>query len=233
MIFNIIRSEGTVQDKFIQVISFLIAIIMAIVLHEMAHGLVALFNGDRTAKEMGRLTVNPVKHLDWTGVLMFLFVGIGWARPVPINPNNFKKPKLGIITTALAGVMMNFIVSLVSFGVMLAMGAIILKVTNISSFLNVLVLFVYNIAFYGTLINIALIAFNLLPLYPLDGFRVIEVLTPPNNKFVVFMRRYSLYIFIGLIFIGIIPQLDVLSMYVGAVQSLILKLFFAIFGVNL
>jgi Zn-dependent protease len=102
-----------------------------------------------------------------------------------------------------------------------------------SEFLIVVVKFIYYIAFFGTLINLSLIAFNLLPLYPLDGFRVIEALTPPNNKFVVFMRRYSLYIFLGLILLGVIPQIDVLGMYINAVRVAILKLFSLIFGVNI
>ncbi len=233
MIFNILNSTATVQDKFIQAISFIVAIIGAIVLHEIAHGYAALFNGDRTAKEMGRLSLNPAAHIDWSGAIMFLIVGIGWAKPVPINSNNFKKPKAGIITTALAGVFINFVLALISFGLMTGMGALLIKYPTMSSFLLVAVKFLYYIAFFGTLINLSLIAFNLLPLYPLDGFRVVEVVTPPNNKFVVFMRRYSLYIFMGLILLGIIPQLDILGMYINAVRTAILKLFALIFGVNI
>ncbi len=234
MIFSIIRSDATIQDKFMQIISFVVAIVTAIVAHELAHGVAALINGDRTAKEMGRLSINPAAHIDWSGIIMFLIVGIGWAKPVPVNYNNFKKQKLGVITTALAGVLMNFVVGLVSFGVFVGMGAILLNYSGtMAGFFEVIVKFVYFISLFGTLINLALIAFNLLPLFPLDGFRVIEALTPPNNKFVVFMRRYSLYIFIGLIFLGIIPQLDILGMYLGAVRGLILRLFALIFGVNL
>ncbi len=233
MIFNILRSTATIQDKFIQAISFVVAIIGAIVLHEIAHGYAALLNGDRTAKEMGRLTLNPAAHIDWSGAIMFLVVGIGWAKPVPINSNNFKKTKSGIVTTALAGVLINFVLALLSFGLMAGMGALLIKYAAMSAFLVILIKFLYFIAFFGTLINLSLIAFNLLPLYPLDGFRVVEVLTPPNNKFVVFMRRYSLYIFLGLILLGIIPQIDILGMYINAVRNVILKLFALIFGVNI
>jgi len=237
MLYSLIFGNYTLQDKFILVVSYLVTIYFAIVLHEIGHGLVAKWNGDPTAQMMGRLSLNPLKHFEPLGLVMYIFVGIGWAKPVPINPNNFKSTKKGMVTVSLAGVTMNLILSFISFGLYVGMGAIAQKANvDIESFWGILLRFALYIGMFGTVINISLIAFNLLPLYPLDGFRLIECFTTPNNKFVVFMKKYSLYFFIGLILLGFIADftgwpIDVLGMYINWVRSLIIKLYSLILGV--
>ncbi len=237
MIIGILLSNAyNWKDKLIVILAALCAILPAIILHEIAHGLVALLNGDTTAKNMGRLTLNPAKHFSVFGLLMMLIVGLGWAKPVPINPDNFKKRKVGLITTSLAGVLTNLLLSFFSFGMHVAVYTIGAKVGVNSTAAFVFYEFFYYLFLYGTVINISLIAFNLLPIYPLDGFRVVEILTPPNNGYVRFMRKYSLYIFIALIAIGntlgrYYPYCDILGTYIGWVQEGIIKLFSLIVGV--
>lgn len=236
MLYNIIRGNYTIQDKFILVVAYLVAIYFAIVLHEISHGYVAHLNGDDTARVNGRLSLNPLRHFEPLGMAMFVLVGMGWARPVPINPVNFRKPKLGLVTVSLAGVVMNFLLSFINFGLYVGMGAILMKVAMDSTVLEIIVKFLYSIGMFGTVINISLMAFNLLPLCPLDGFRLVEVFTKPGNAYVRFMRKYSLYIFILLIGLGFVADFtgwkcDILGMYIGAVQEGITKLYGLILGV--
>ena len=114
--FNILFNQTlSIQDKFIIAVAFLFAMVIAFTMHEYAHGIVAYWNGDNTAKNMGRLTVNPLKHLDVFGTLLLLFVGFGWAKPVPINPNNFEKIRKGVFTVSIAGVTMNLLLAIVNF----------------------------------------------------------------------------------------------------------------------
>ena len=234
MLIHILRSDFSPQDKFIIIVAFLLSAMVAIILHEVAHGYVAKLNGDDTAKMMGRLSLNPAKHFDPLGFLMFAIVGFGWAKPVPINPNNFKNYKKGVITTSLAGVFANLICSFVSFGLLLATVQIGI-VTDVYNTAEVAVviykLFLYYFM-YSAIINISLIAFNIIPVYPLDGFNVLSMITKPNNRVVMFLRRYGYYILLGLLLIGsVFPMFDVIGMYFSSIQGFILNLFTKIFGV--
>ena len=108
-IYRLLTNGGQeiTREGLLNVVAFIPALLMALILHEIAHGLVALWNGDQTAKMYGRLSLNPLKHFDWIGLVMMVLVGFGWAKPVPIDPNNFKKRKLGCITVSIAGVITN------------------------------------------------------------------------------------------------------------------------------
>ncbi len=224
------------------VIAFLIAIIFAIVLHEMAHGWVAYWNGDNTAKMRGRLSLNPLKHIDPIGMLLMLLVGFGWAKPVPIDPRNFRDYKKGMITVSLAGVIANFIMAFLSACFL----AIIVACTkNVD--LNIYVgqeitatqytYFFFSYLFrFGITFNLTLMAFNLLPIYPLDGFRVVETLAKPNNKYVEFMYKYGNFALLGFLLLSsllgqISPYLDIFGMYISAVNNAVSKLFTLMFGV--
>ena len=231
MIFNILYGPGTAREKFLCIVAFLISALFAIMVHEVSHGYVAKLNGDNTAKMMGRLTLNPVKHFDPIGFLMFALVGFGWAKPVPINPNNFKNYKRGIITTSLAGVTSNLLLSFVNFGLLVATQAIAGAAGITNQVGEVFYLLFFYMFLYGTMINISLLAFNLIPVYPLDGFHVLEMITRPNNKVVMFLRRYGYYMLIGVLLIGsVIPGADFIGMYLRWVQSGLLNLFSMIFG---
>lgn len=229
MIYQIFTSNTSMQTKLILILAIALAGYFAIILHEIAHGLVASWQGDNTARQEGRLTLNPMKHLDIAGFLMMLFVGIGWAKPVPVNPYNFRKMKKGIFLTSVAGVATNFILATVSFILLVVCAPLYASGTLLSLFLEQFLL--YSVSF-----NIGLIAFNLLPIYPLDGFRIVESFTRYGNRFCTFMRRYGPYIFIGLLVLGYvadfirIPRLDILGTYMNFVRSLIIKLYYVVLG---
>ncbi len=219
MLFNIFGSNVSMQMKIILVLAIALAGYFAIILHEIAHGLVASWNGDNTARQEGRLTLNPLKHLDIAGFLMMMLVGIGWAKPVPINPYNFRKTRKGIFLTSIAGVATNFIIATICFIIFVLCSSFFASGTLFSEF-------VYNFLRNSISMNIGLIAFNLLPIFPLDGFRIVESFTRYGNRFCTFMRRYGSYIFIGLLVLGYVanflnfPQLDILGTYMDFVRGL-------------
>ena len=217
-------------------IGFVLSAVIAISCHEYAHGFAAYKLGDPTAKVQGRLTLNPVAHFEPIGLVMFVLVGFGFARPVPINPYNFKDYKKGMLITSFAGVIANLILAVIGFGLMIGAGYFYMSTISANNGWTYFHFFFFKFATYLTLLNAVLIAFNLLPIYPLDGFRVVETLTPPNNRFVEFMRRYGAYILIGIVVIGFIferaglPQGDLFGMYLSGVQKGILNLWYKIMG---
>ncbi|MDE7215800.1 MAG: site-2 protease family protein, partial [Clostridia bacterium] len=220
------------------ILAYVIAMLVAIVGHEMAHGFVAYWNGDKTAKFMGRLSLNPIKHLDPMGFGLMLIVGFGWAKPVPIDPRNFKNYKKGMVLTSLAGVTFNFIVAFISALFLAIFSKITENVILDDNALSYFLIFISFLLQLSVTFNIVLMAFNLLPIYPLDGFRVIETLAKPNNKYVNFMYKYGSVVMLAILLISLvlgrfIPQLDILSNYINAVRSALIWLFDKIFGLAL
>ena len=192
------------------VLAFLVALVIALVLHELAHGLVALWNGDYTAKAFGRLTLNPVKHFDLYGFIMLLLVGFGWARPVPVNPNNFKNRKVGAITVSLAGVTTNLLLAFLFALPTVALGKVLVQ---INTALYYLVYFFYVMCSFTVSLNVSFALFNLLPLYPLDGYRLLSCFVDERRDIMRFLRRYSIYIMLALLMI------DVLASYVPIMRN--------------
>jgi len=174
----------------INVILIIMAVIVSIVLHEIAHAYIALKNGDDTAKRMGRLSFNPLVHFEPTGFLMMILLGFGFAKPVPVNINNFKKRRRGIFTVAIAGVSVNIILAFVSVPLFFLFTRLVSQWEGNRVFANFFQFMV--------IINVSLFLFNLLPIFPLDGFRIIESFTKPNNRFVRFMRKRGIFILLGL-----------------------------------
>ena len=168
-----------------------LAIVFVLVPHEFAHALAAHLNGDLTPKMNGRLTLNPVKHFDPVGFVMCALVGFGWARPVPINTANFRRYKLGLFTTAIAGVVTNYIMALIFYPFYLLCDKYLSPGYG-SRFLQDFFWLVYSR-------NLSIAVFNLLPLFPLDGFRVLESLTKPWNRVRQFLQRYGQIILLVLI----------------------------------
>lgn len=218
---------------FLALIAFVIAVMGAIVLHEFGHAIVAYWNGDRTAKLAGRLTLNPIRHADPLGLAMLLIVGIGWAKPVPINPLEFRNYKRGLITTSLAGVTLNLILGLISFGGIAAVQAIYGPVvTSEAAYYSCF--FFQQLFVYGAVINLSLFMFNLIPIYPLDGFRLVETLARPGNRYVEFNYKYGTWLFLGLIVVSTVlgyisPYLDFFRQFV----QLPVRLFGWMFGIPL
>lgn len=182
--------------------AFLLAIIFAMCSHEYAHAKVAYNCGDDTAKLSGRMTLNPLKHIDLLGALSFLLVGFGWANPVPINPRKFKDYRKGIFLTSIAGITTNFIICFFSCGLSILMMFFATMTISNAGELNVwyyILFFIHLVFEYSATVNFSLCLFNLLPIYPLDGFNIMQSLTKGTNKFVLFMRKYGTYILLALL----------------------------------
>lgn len=161
---------------------------MTIVLHELGHGYVALWQGDPTAKEAGRLTLNPLKHIDPIGLVCLYFFKLGWAKPVPINPSRFIHYRKGMLLVSVAGVTVNLILAFLS--------AFMLKIFASNVFVADFFsqLFFYNIAFF---------VFNLLPIPPLDGSRLITTFLPYRYQYVMARyERYSYFLLLALSYSG-------------------------------
>ena len=167
-------------------ILYVIIILISISIHEFAHAKAADVLGDPTPRLSGRLTLNPLAHLDPIGFLMLLIIRIGWAKPVPINPYNFKNPNTGMMIVGLAGPLANFIIAWIL--------AIFLRNVPAPHYLW------YDALTAAIWINLALMVFNLLPIPPLDGSRIFTQYLPNDTQ--VFLERYGFFL---LIFILIFP----------------------------
>ena len=170
-----------------------LAALVILTIHEFSHGYAAYKMGDNTAKNLGRLTFNPMVHLDVIGTLCMIFFHIGWAKPVPVNPRNFKNPKKGFVITALAGPLSNLILGFLSAGVYLLIIALVGDIVFPSQLaLNLvtnLILFIY--LFFT--INIGIGLFNLLPIPPFDGSRLLNALLPPKLYFGMMKYERQIY----------------------------------------
>lgn len=168
-----------------------IAVLVAIIPHEMAHGFAAYLCGDETAKNDGRLSLNPLHHLDPIGTICLIFFKFGWAKPVMINPNNFRDRKKGTFFVAIAGVLTNFILAIIS--------VIILKHIHLNEFMQELLL---NIFWF----NIILGVFNLIPIPPLDGSKILFSFLP--LKYEYYLIKYERYGYIILLLLIMSSTLD-------------------------
>lgn len=158
-------------------------LLIAFTVHEFAHAYTAYKFGDPTAKNQGRLTLNPIHHLDPIGTLLIFIAGFGWARPVPVNRYHFKNPRLAGIIVSLMGPVSNFALAILGSCIFF-----ILMVTGVSAQLPVFVTQFFNMFIW---MNVLLFVFNLLPLPPLDGYRIVEDLVSPDTR--AKMTRYEQY----------------------------------------
>ena len=186
MLLELIRNGFSIQTVA-GLASSIFVVFCTLPIHEFAHALVADRLGDPTARMKGRLTINPLAHLDWLGCLMIVLVGFGYAKPVPVNMRNFKNPKAGMAAVAFAGPLSNLIMALVFLILRWVFG---LYVSG--SFSEILTWFF----FYAAYINVSLAVFNLIPIPPLDGSRIATALIP--NKYYYKIMQYERYIMIGL-----------------------------------
>lgn len=165
----------------------LLAILFAISVHEFGHAYVAYLNGDSTAKNAGRMSINPIDHIDPFGMLMMFLVRFGWAKPVPVNPNNYKNEKLGNLTVSFAGIFFNLL-SAIIFGLIhrFVPNDLVRQITEM--------LIIYNIGFAS---------FNILPIPPLDGWNILATFLPRETVYKVMeYSRYTTILFIIMIMTG-------------------------------
>ena len=174
----------------------LAAVLLCLTVHETCHGLAAYALGDPTARRAHRLSLNPLRHIDWFGLLMMFAVGFGWAKPVPVNPNYFKKPKQGMALTALAGPVSNFLLALLT----LLAARIFCDVAAYSETNQSILDFLLMVA----VLSIGLGLFNLVPIPPLDGSKVLFAVLP-DRAYNQLMRyeRYGMLVLFALVFFDV------------------------------
>lgn len=174
------------------------AILLCLVVHEVCHGLAAYKLGDPTAKMNHRLSLNPLHHLDVFGLLMMVTVGFGWAKPVPVDPRYFKKPKQGMAITSLAGPFSNFVLAYLA-----AIGANVLAAVMTVRGETAGVILAFQFCYLLVLLNIGLGVFNLIPFPPLDGSKVVAMFLP-DRLYIRWMQleRYGMIILMAILWFG-------------------------------
>ena len=173
-----------------------VAALLCITLHELSHGFVAYRLGDPTAKNAGRLTLNPIKHLDLIGLLMMVVVKVGWAKPVPVDMRYFKRPKQGMALTALAGPVANFLTALSA----VALASVVWHFAPINKGTLLALCFLSNMALLGVGMGL----FNLIPISPLDGSKILFALLPDRMYYTVMRyERYIMLLVLVLMFTGV------------------------------
>lgn len=202
MLINLIRalmSGGTEEAKRLLIIflMWLPIIMLSLSFHEASHAFIAYKLGDPTARNFGRVTLNPVKHLDPIGFIAMLTIGFGWAKPCPVNTRNFRNPRKGFALSSLAGPVSNMILAL-GFAVLMAIFYLIYLIVAIVRGLAeppVFVDYIQMFLYYGIYLNVSLAIFNFLPVPPLDGSRILGLILP--DKVYYAFLKYERYIGIG------------------------------------
>ncbi len=187
-----------------------IIIFLVLPFHEYAHGFAASKLGDPTARYSGRLSLNPMRHIDWMGAVLILVTGVGWAKPVPVNLRYFKRPKWDMTLTALAGPLSNLLMALVALLLQNSLWALLTAFHPawlVNGFGATAVIFLSRLLSFVASINVRLAVFNLLPIPPLDGSRLLTALLP--NHLYYRIMQYEQYIMIGLFFLIFVGVFDI------------------------
>jgi len=198
-----------------QIIILIPVLLFSLCFHEFSHAYAAFKLGDNTSERLGRLNLSPLSHLDPWGTLMLLFVGFGWAKPVPVNPFNLKNPKKDMMIIAAAGPFSNLLLAFIA--------SMILRFVNldfIQSNNNVFFIFIF--------INITLAIFNLIPIRPLDGSQILSGFLPQNNNLVNTIEQYGPNILIGLILFGILTNIPIIFTIMSPFINFFIYLFLGI-----
>lgn len=211
------------SEEWIAILITLPAVIISITFHEYAHAAMAVHFGDNTPKAEGRLTLNPIKHFEWFGFIMLMFTHIGWGKPVKVNSNSFtsNKPKAYCESmVALAGPMMNFLLAIV-FEVIAVAISMFIKHTTVTFYLC-------NMCAVGSMMNIGMGIFNLIPIYPLDGEKIFRNFLPAKWKMAI-QNNYATisFIFLFLWVVGILGRLvsPIINVVYSGLEFVVLKVF--------
>ena len=224
-----ILSQGlrdiSISEAIIYILSALAVIMLTLPIHEWAHAFAATKLGDPTPRFQGRLSLNPFAHIDWLGAACILLFGWGWAKPVGINARYFKNPKVGMAITAFAGPLSNIVVATISM-------FLLYLITFLFGLDKVIVFYAYMFFYYIAQINISLAVFNLIPIPPLDGSRLLSAFLP--DKYYYKLMRYERYLFIAvlvLIWVGVLDApIAFLSGKIMSGISFVAGLPFGLFG---
>ena len=217
-LFALFRGQGDFVTILIQVLATLMVIFLVLPFHEWAHAWVASLLGDKSIKYRGRLSLNPLSHIDYMGALCLILFGFGWAKPVPVDDRNFKNPKVGMAITALAGPVANIVAAMaggfIFYGIMYLAPTILMN--------KVGAYFMLFLQYYIVL-NCSLAVFNLIPIPPLDGSKIMFAFM--SDKAVYKFYQYQQYFSIALF---ALIMLGVLDIPLGFLQSLLSNLVSAI-----
>ena len=216
MIYNFLFSEGqSVEDTIVMFLITMFVFVFSLSVHEFAHAFSAYKMGDNTAKLSGRMTINPLKHLDLVGFIFFLFIGVGWAKPVPVNLNNFNNYKKGARLVSISGVLANFCLGLIS--------AILILILSAFKIDNIIMAYVIAILRVFVQVNGLLVMFNILPFPSLDGFNFLTTIVKPDNRVIQFLYKNGFRILIGIILLGIVTDVfwdfDIFTIYLNLLSD--------------
>ncbi len=215
-IFSILNSGLDGASMVLLLLVWIISVTIAICAHEFSHAVVAVKMGDNTPKMAGRMTLNPAAHFDGMGFLLMVLLGFGWAKPVPIESRNFRNIKKGEILVSLSGVLTNIALCIICSFLYVLSNAILDSSFIISQFF-------ITLFFYSAMINFFFALFNILPVFPLDGFNFIAAFCRYDNKFIVFVRQYAMVIL--LIVLCVIMFTDIFSIAANFVVGNLINLF--------
>lgn len=206
------------EGFLLTVLYLLPALVIAVSFHEAAHAWMANKMGDPTARSLGRLTLDPLKHISLLGLLVFLFVGYGWGKPVPTNPRNYNNYKKANFLVAIAGVTVNLILSFIFFALY-----VILIVAGVD---NMIIL---NVVYHIVTMNIVLCFFNLIPIPPLDGHHLVSgFIARRSPKFYMLYKQYGYYVLLALLLFT-----DFISEGLLFILNGVLSAYYAFFGLFL
>ena len=219
---------GDIQGAIVSFLLSVPIIILVLSVHEYAHGMVAKKLGDPTAESLGRLTLNPLKHIDPIGFVMFLIIGVGYAKPVPINSRYFKKPRRDMALVGAAGPLSNLAMALI-FTFLIKLFYLLTPFIPAASpeWLPTALGYLYTILYLGVFYNLAFMVFNLLPVPPLDGSRILYAFLP--SKALLWVQKYEQYFFwgvLGLFLVCNIFNISIIGWIVDLLMTLLFKLFF-------
>jgi len=223
LIFDVFTTDNSFVGTLLILCAYISALLLSMSVHEFGHAFAANKEGDMTARIMGRYTLAPFSHIDISGIIFLLLFGYGWAKPVPVEPRNFKNGKISQLKVYSAGIVTNLIVGTI-FAVIYSLIYVFVPSFFVFSLYGEAVAYFLKLM---VVLNFIFAFFNLLPFNSFDGYRLVATVSKPYNKFLLFMRKYSFIILLVSIFTGIITwyiNLVPLNLANGLIDGLI-KLF--------